>query len=177
VVNKRDLVADPELSAAVAPYRDIGVRAIPVSAATGAGLGELEAALAGRTAVFAGQSGVGKSSLLNRIAGLDLRTADVYGRLGKGRHTTTSTAMYRLPSGGAVIDTPGVRSFALPSPSPEALRAFFPEIVAAAGACRFADCRHRGDAGCALPGAIAAGRVRGARLESYLALTGAPEED
>jgi ribosome biogenesis GTPase len=176
-LNKRDLAPERDVEAALAPYREIGVHAVAVSASTGAGLEELEELLAGRTAVFAGQSGVGKSSLLNRLAGLDLRVADVYGRLGKGRHTTSASTMHRLRSGGAVIDTPGVRSFALPEPSPGALREFFPEVFAAAEGCRFADCRHRGDGGCALPAAVADGRVRVARLESFLTLTGDADDD
>jgi ribosome small subunit-dependent GTPase A len=108
ILNKIDLAEPHEVDEWLATYRSLGVEAVGVSAATGAGIPELEAMLHGRTAVFAGQSGVGKSSLLNRLAGLDLRTADVYGKLGKGRHTTTTSALYRLPSGGEVVDTPGV---------------------------------------------------------------------
>jgi len=170
VLNKVDLVAAERVAAFLAPYRGIDVVAIPVSAADGRGLEDLARFLAGRTAVFSGQSGVGKSSLLNRLAGLDLRIADVYGRVGKGRHTTSASRLHRLPNGGAVIDTPGVRSFALPPPSDRALRAFFPEIFAAATDCRFGDCRHAGDDGCAMPEAIEGGRVRPERLESYRAL-------
>jgi ribosome biogenesis GTPase len=170
VLNKIDLAESREVDEWLATYRSLGVEAVGVSAATGAGIPELEAMLRGRTAVFAGQSGVGKSSLLNRLAGLDLRTADVYGKLGKGRHTTTTSALYRLPSGGEVVDTPGVRSFGLPSATREAVHEFFPEIAAAAAECRFGDCRHEGDEGCAVAVAVREGRIRVDRLDSFLAL-------
>jgi ribosome biogenesis GTPase len=114
---------------------------------------------------------VGKSSLLNQLVpDLDIRTADVYGSRGKGRHTTSSSTLYELPGGGAVIDTPGLRSFAMHAPSVEALHAFFPEIARAAEGCRFADCRHLGDEGCAVAAAVQRGHVLPDRLESYLAL-------
>ena len=169
-INKADLAEPGDLEDCLAPYRELGVTALAVSARTGQGLEELARHLVDRTAVFSGQSGVGKSSLLNRLAGLDLRTADVYGRLGKGRHTTSTSTLHRLPGGGAVVDTPGIRSFALLPPTEEALRAFFPEIFEIAGSCRFSDCGHAGDEGCAMPRAVAAGRVRADRLESFRAL-------
>ncbi len=170
VLNKIDLVGEAEAAAMMAPYHGIDVAAIGVSARDGRGIDELLAFVGERIAVFSGQSGVGKSSLLNRLAGLDLRVADVYGALGKGRHTTTTSTLHRLPAGGAIVDTPGIRSFGLLEPDESALRAFFPEVYAAAEGCRFADCRHRGEAGCALPAAVAAGRVRAERLESYLGI-------
>ncbi|MFN8180045.1 MAG: ribosome small subunit-dependent GTPase A [bacterium] len=170
VLNKVDLVGPGGIDEWLALYRSLGVEAVGVSAATGAGVSALEAMLRGKTSVFAGQSGVGKSSLLNRLAGLDLRTADVYGKLGKGRHTTTSSTLYRLPSGGEVIDTPGVRSFGLPPVTREAVHEFFPEIEEAARGCRFGDCRHSGDEGCAVEEAVRAGRIPVDRLDSFLAL-------
>ncbi len=175
VLNKIDLVTPAEAESMLAPYRDIGVAALGVSAGDGRGIEELVAFVGDRTAVFSGQSGVGKSSLLNRLAGLELKTADVYGALGKGRHTTTTSTLHRLTTGGAIVDTPGVRSFGLLEPDEAALRAFFPEVYAAAEACRFADCRHRGEAGCALPEAVRAGRVRAERLESFLGIREADE--
>lgn len=177
VLNKIDLVTAAEAEAMLAPYRDIGVAALGVSAGDGRGIDRLVAFLGERTAVFSGQSGVGKSSLLNRLGGLELKTADVYGALGKGRHTTTTSTMHRLTTGGAIVDTPGIRSFGLVEPGEAALRAFFPEIYAAADGCRFADCRHVGEAGCALPRAIAEGRVRADRLESLQGITGEERGD
>lgn len=170
VLNKIDLVTADAAAAMLAPYHEIGVAALGVSAHDARGVDDLLGFVGTRTAVFSGQSGVGKSSLLNRIAGLDLKTADVYGALGKGRHTTTTSTLHRLVTGGAIVDTPGIRSFGVLEPDETALRAFFPEIFAAADGCRFADCRHRGEAGCAIPKAIAAGRVRVERLESFLGI-------
>jgi ribosome biogenesis GTPase len=152
----------------VEPYRALPIAVACVSAETGEGMEALREILAGRTSVFSGQSGVGKTSLLNRLLpGLELRTAEVYGRLGKGRHTTTSSTLYRFPFGGAVVDTPGIRSFLLDRPSRETLERFFPEIAEAAASCRFSDCAHGGEEGCALPEAVRAGRIQPGRLESY----------
>jgi ribosome biogenesis GTPase len=171
VLNKTDLVGAGEPEALLEPYRSLGLVTVACSALTGEGFTELENVLRGSLSVLVGQSGVGKSSLLNRlIPGLALRIAEVYGSLGKGRHTTSTSTMYSFPFGGAVVDTPGIRSFSLHEPTAEVVASFFPEIVAAAAACRFADCRHRGDQGCAMPRAIAQRRVRPDRLESFLLL-------
>lgn len=173
VLNKADLAEASDLGAMLQPYAAQGVPALAVSAETGEGLDALRALLEGKTSVFSGQSGVGKSTLLNRIVpGLVLRTGEVYGREGKGRHTTSASTLYPFPAGGGVIDTPGIRSFQLAAPSRDALDAFFPEIAAAAERCRFADCRHGGDAGCAIPAALASGGIREDRLDSYRTLLG-----
>jgi len=171
VVNKADLADAADLQAMLAPYGRLGVPALSVSAETGAGMEALRELLRGKTSVFSGQSGVGKSTLLNRLdPELALRTGEVYGRQGKGRHTTTASTLVAFPFGGAVIDTPGIRSFQLAEPTLEALDAFFPEIASAAAECRFADCRHAGDAGCAVPEALERGDVNEDRLDSYLTL-------
>ena len=167
VLNKIDLLEDVEPRELLAAYDPLPLPALAVSAATGDGLPALREVLAGRTAVFAGQSGVGKSSLLNRLGGLDLRTNTIQESTGKGRHTTTHSTLYHFPFGGSVVDTPGVRSFQVHEPSPESLEAFFPEVIEAASHCRFRDCSHGGEAGCALPEAVEGGRVRPERLESF----------
>jgi ribosome biogenesis GTPase len=170
-LNKADLVEPREIEALLDPYRRLEFPCLAVSAETGEGMDALVEVLRDKTSVFSGQSGVGKTSLLNRLGpGLELATQDVYGRAGKGRHTTSASTLYHFPFGGAVVDTPGVRSFSLSGPTEDALRAFFPEIFEAAESCRFSDCRHRGDEGCAVPAAIDAGRVSPDRLDSFLTL-------
>jgi len=171
VLNKIDLSRGATPEELLAPYAGIHVRTFAVSAETGEGIAALEEVLRDRTSVFSGQSGVGKTSLLNRLLpDLALRTNTVQKGTGKGRHTTTTSSLYRFPFGGAVVDTPGVRAFGLYEPTQGDLAQFFPEIVEAASGCRFADCRHTGEAGCALPAAIAEGRVLADRLDSYATL-------
>jgi ribosome biogenesis GTPase / thiamine phosphate phosphatase len=170
VLNKVDLLEGASPAELLAPYRALPFPRVAVSASTGEGLDALREVLKGSISVFAGQSGVGKSSLLNSLGGLDLRTQDVQDWTGKGRHTTTHSTLYRFPFGGAVIDTPGVRSFALHAPTEESLHAFFPEVFEAAESCRFRDCRHQGDGGCAIPAAVEAGEILPDRLDSFLAL-------
>ncbi len=173
VLNKSDRFEPAAVAELLEPYPSIGVTAVAVSATTGFGLDRLVEILRGKAAVFAGQSGVGKSSLVNAlIPDLDAKTGEIQEHTGKGRHTTTSSTLYSFPFGGFVVDTPGVRSFALGPLSDSSLDAFFPEIVEAARACRFGDCRHRGDLGCAIPAAIKNGHVRADRLDSYLVLKG-----
>jgi ribosome biogenesis GTPase len=171
-LNKIDLLDPRQAESLLAPYAGLPLSALAVSARTGAGIDRLVDVLRNRTAVFAGQSGVGKSSLLNRLGeGLEIPTAEVYGKAGKGRHTTSASTLYRFPFGGSVVDTPGIRAFLVQEPAREALEDFFPEIFLAARSCRFADCGHDGDEGCVIPDEVAAGKIHPARLESYLVLT------
>lgn len=170
VLNKIDLLDGVAPAELLAPYRGLDFPRVAVSASTGEGIDELRDLLRDAVSVFAGQSGVGKSSLLNRLGGLELRTQDVQDWTGKGRHTTTHSTLYRFPFGGAIIDTPGVRSFALHAPTEESVHAFFPEIVEVAAHCRFRDCRHDGDGGCALPAAVESGAVDPDRLDSFRTL-------
>ena len=171
VLNKIDLATDVEVSVALAPYHRLPFPALAVSAETGDGIDELIDVLRDRVSVFSGQSGVGKSSLLNRLApDLEIRTSDVHKKTGKGRHTTTASTLYRFPFGGSVIDTPGVKGFLLHEPSLEATLDFFPEIAEVIVDCRFTDCSHQGDEGCAVPAAVKAGRIDPDRLDSFLVL-------
>jgi ribosome biogenesis GTPase len=171
VVNKADLLSESESAALLAPYAKLSIAAVATSAKTGLGIDRLISILRGKTSVFAGQSGVGKSSLINAlIPDLDAKTGEIQGHTGKGRHTTSASTLYRFAFGGSVVDTPGIRSFAVGVPSQESLREFFPEIVEAVSACRFSNCSHHGDAGCAIPEAIRSGLIHPDRLESYLEL-------
>ncbi len=171
-VNKIDLLPDPtdrrqELER-LDSYRRLALRILPTSAATGEGLDALRTLLAGKTAVFVGHSGVGKSSLLNALGpDLDAATAQTDSR-GKGRHTTTRSSLYRLEGGIRIIDTPGIREFGLWQLSTQELRAYFPDFEEHAVRCRFNDCSHSHEPDCAVREAVESGDVPGARYETYL---------
>lgn len=156
------------LDVALAPLAEDGLGTVVVSAMTGAGIPELADALRGKTVVFVGQSGVGKSSLLNALSpAADRRTGAVRARDGKGRHTTTSSALVDIGDGTCIIDTPGIRSFGLGGVTPEAAAAAFPEF-ARVGPCRFKDCRHHEEPSCAVTEAVRRGEIAASRHASYL---------
>ncbi len=151
-------------------YRTSGYPVIETSAVTGEGVAELRAAIAGKVCAFSGNSGVGKSSLLNALEpGLGLETGDVSEKLGRGRHTTRHVEIF--PAGGAyVADTPGFASFdmeQLPPIPKEELQYCFPEFRPYIGRCRFDDCAHLKEPGCAVREAMEQGRIHKSRHESY----------
>ncbi|HMQ14569.1 MAG TPA: ribosome small subunit-dependent GTPase A [Phycisphaerae bacterium] len=150
-------------------FRALGYCCLRTSVTTGEGLDDLRRELRGRTSVLSGQSGVGKSSLINAMQpGLQLEVAQVSQENEKGRHTTTRARLLRLDLGGYVVDTPGIRQFDLWSVEPGELEAFFPEIAAQVSRCRFRDCHHREeDEGCAVTAAVASGRISARRYASY----------
>jgi ribosome biogenesis GTPase len=168
-VNKVDLAENVEsFGATLKPYRDVGYRIIFTSAVTGKGVGKLRQALANHTTALAGLSGVGKSSLLAAVQpGLQLRTGQVNQQSGEGRHTTTQVMMHRLQSGGFVVDTPGIREFGLSDLCQRGLARFYPEINAVAAGCRFDDCSHIHEPGCAVRAAAQEGRISGTRYDNY----------
>ena len=167
VVNKMDLV--DEEPKAIAPYRGLDLTVVNTSAETGQGIDALHEALAGKVAVFAGQSGVGKSSLLNALAPhLDIATQEVSASTDKGRHTTSASRLHVLEDGTRLIDTPGVRQLGLWGISPEELAFYFPELSEAAGDCRFRNCTHTHEPDCAVLAAIERGDLPKARYDSYL---------
>ena len=178
VLNKLDLGDAPRASAEVRTVA-AEVRVLAVSAALEQGLDALSAALPpGRTGVLLGPSGAGKSTLVNLLLGEQrLATGAVRERDRKGRHTTTRRELVRLPSGAWLIDGPGIRELGLLEGN---LAETFPEIEALAVACRFRDCAHASEPGCAVRGAVASGALDAARFESFQALTrelgGAPPE-
>ena len=169
VFNKTDLldghdIEIPELS----EYRDIGIAVIETSAIDGRGSQLLEDILARRHAIIVGQSGVGKSSLINRLADeASQKTADISGKTGEGRHTTVNSVMIPLNNGGQVIDSPGVRDYAPALEAIEHAAAGFREIEAAAQDCRFANCRHLREPGCAVKAGMDADTISYRRYESY----------
>ncbi len=177
-ITKLDLVKDPggsldeETALIVEEYRTIGYPVVLVSAHTGEGLDALNEALADRTSVFLGKSGVGKTSLLNAIQpGLGLRVNEVSQVTGKGKHTTTHMEMFPLDSGGAIVDTPGVREFGLWDVDSQDLALLFPEMRPFVGRCRFGlDCQHDEEPGCAVRKAVMAGQISPRRYQSYMRL-------
>jgi ribosome biogenesis GTPase len=168
LLNKADLCADPERKANDLRAVAIGVDIHAVSALTAGGLDTLAAYWrAGVTVGFVGSSGVGKSTLLNRLLGRDVQaTAGVRADDSRGRHTTTHRQLFVLPQGGLVIDTPGMREFAL-SGADDGLDAVFGDIAALAVRCRFTDCAHRGEPGCAVREAADRGEIDADRLAAY----------
>jgi ribosome biogenesis GTPase len=177
VANKADLPGGGDLVAALAGYARLGYPVVPASKRTPGGVDELRRQLAAATSVLVGQSGVGKSSLTNALVpGVEAAVADVSRASETGRHTTSTASLYTLPSGGELIDSPGVRDFAPPLPSPRDVAAGFREIAEAAPGCRFRDCLHRSEPGCAVEGRAAAGTVSPRRLESYRGLLALAEE-
>jgi len=168
-VNKIDLAEDmAACRTALQPYLDLGYRVIFTCALTGEGVGKLRELLRGRTTVLAGLSGVGKSSLLLAVQpGLQLRIGEVSEYSGQGRHTTAQVVLHRLEVGGFVVDTPGIREFGLSGLRRGELARFYPEMAAAAGGCRFGDCAHIHEPGCAVKAAVQQGRVSATRYDSY----------
>ena len=181
VVNKIDLPGEErrhEILARLQPYRSLGIPVLPCSAELGEGIEEVRAALAGTTCVFVGQSGVGKSSLLNALdGGAGAQTGAVRDGDGRGRHTTTFSALYELPGGIRVIDTPGIRRFSPEDAGQADIAAGFAEIGEHAAGCRFRDCTHAHEPGCAVLRAVAAGAIPRSRYASYLKLLGGDGDD
>jgi len=171
VLSKSDLAADAEEKARDVRNRTVDAVVLAASARTGSGLEVLRDLLkGGRTGCFIGSSGVGKSSLINRLAGSELlRTAEVREADSKGRHTTSHRELFVLDSGGIVIDTPGMRELGLWGPG-EGIERAFADIEELAGGCAFRDCTHRIEPDCAVRAAVDAGALELARLESFLKL-------
>ncbi|MEX0976353.1 MAG: ribosome small subunit-dependent GTPase A [Woeseia sp.] len=169
VFNKTDLgEATPAIVDSMDIYREAGYQTLYCSAVKGNGMGGLRALIAERTAVVVGQSGVGKSTLINALFGDDsLTTAPVSRKRQEGRHTTVNAKMRTLASGGHVIDSPGVRDYAPAIAAAEEVAQTFPEIREAAPRCRFANCRHLQEPGCEVIEVVASGTFAARRYESY----------
>ena len=167
VINKIDLVdAEPE---EVSEYRELGMEVFDTSCVSGNGVAPLREALAGNLSVFAGHSGVGKTSLLNALdPSLELDTQEVSAANDKGRHTTTGARLHFLQGGVRIIDTPGARNLGIWGVSPEEVSYYFPEIAELATQCRFRDCTHTHEPHCAVQEALESGTMTPRRFNSYL---------
>jgi ribosome biogenesis GTPase len=169
--NKIDLIREEDregVERLLQRYRDIGYRVLTASTRVSHGLDALIAELRGHTNVFVGQSGVGKSSLSNALMpGLDIAVQALSAQSGLGQHTTSTARLYHLPQGGSVIDSPGVREFRLWPMAEATLAGGFREFHPLLGHCKFRDCKHQKEPGCALKGAVEAGKISAERLRSY----------
>ena len=168
---KIDLLADaPE---AVAQFHEIynsaGYEVIDISATEGIGVDRVKAMLDGKVTLVSGNSGVGKSTLIGKIdPTLDIRTGEISESFHKGKHTTTFSTMYPIGNNGYIIDTPGIKGFGLIEIDDKELWHYFPEIIATAGECRFYNCTHTHEPGCAVVEAVKDGKISYSRYESYL---------
>ncbi|MCE5209022.1 MAG: ribosome small subunit-dependent GTPase A [Chloroflexi bacterium] len=177
VVNKIDLMALEEAKELFCMYPPIGYDVLFTSSKTGQGLDDLHERLMGKISVFAGPSGVGKSSLLNAIQPqLGLAVGKISSLTSKGRHTTVVRELFPLKEGGYVADMPGIRSLSLWDTQPEELDGYFPELRSLITGCRFNDCTHQMEPGCAVIKAVQEGQVHPQRYESYVRLRTGEEE-
>lgn len=174
-INKTDLLDDAEgrelIDAVAGLYRHIGYEVITLSTLTGEGLDELKQALLGKTTLLSGNSGVGKSSIINRILPeARLRVGDISQVHHTGMHTTTFSEMLALPDGGWLIDTPGVKGFGTIDFEREEVAHFFPEIFETARDCRYGNCTHTHEPGCAVRDAVEQHLISESRYASYLSI-------
>jgi ribosome biogenesis GTPase len=171
LLNKTDLINDDNrdyLDAMLARYQEIGYPVTRASTATDHGLDELKSTLKDQISVFVGQSGVGKSSLVNSLLpGTDTKIGALSEATAKGRHTTTTARLFHFPDGGSLIDSPGIREFALWNMDREKVLAGFIEFRPFLGMCRFRDCKHEREPRCALLEAEADHKIRPERMNSY----------
>lgn len=176
VVNKADLLGDEDmdlLDAFTYLYRSVGYKVAVVSARCGDGMDDLRAMLSGKITLLSGNSGVGKSTIINGLVpGLGLRTAELSDAHDQGMHTTTFSELFKIPDsdGGSIIDTPGIRGFGTIDFDRHEVAHYFPEIFDISKDCRFGDCTHTHEPGCAVLAALDDSRIARSRYASYLSI-------
>lgn len=179
-INKIDLIEDwREVNEFIKVYgKKAGYEIIKTSAETGEGLDTLKKILKDKTSVFVGQSGVGKSALINAIEpGLNVRTTEVSEKTGKGRHTTTHTELHHLSFGGFIADTPGIKEFGLAGIEKNELGFYFPEFRKFIDECKFSNCTHTHEPDCAVKEAVHSGKIDKRRYMSYVNILNSLGED
>jgi ribosome biogenesis GTPase len=181
VINKADLLSADEFIATeqqLSLYQQLGYNFLLVSAKSGVGMAQLLSYLHSGTSIFVGQSGVGKSSLMNHLMpGLEALTQEVSANSGLGQHTTTVSRLYHLSDGGDLIDSPGIREFALWHLTAEEVTRGFTEFSPWLGRCKFRDCKHISDPGCAIQHAVETGDISKERYDSYLKILASMAQD
>lgn len=174
-INKIDLLADEEdrecLEAVEHLYRTIGYTVVALSAHTGQGMDDLRDLLSNKITLLSGNSGVGKSTIINSLVpGAEQKTAAISAAHDQGMHTTTFSELFALPSGGGIIDTPGIRGFGTIDFEKAEVSHYFPEIFAVGADCRYGNCTHTHEPGCAVLDAVAESRISQSRYASYLSI-------
>lgn len=174
VFNKSDIYADglqDVLNETIEIYESVGYKCVKVSSVTGEGISELRELLKDKTTLISGNSGTGKSTLINTVnPGLDLKTGEISSYSLAGKHTTTFAEMFKLDFGGRIIDTPGIKGFGMTRMSVEDVSHNFPEIFSRLSGCKFYNCTHVHEPGCAVKQAVEDGEISPSRYHSYISI-------
>lgn len=177
VINKIDIPHQEHIDELVEVYKALGIPVVKISTVTNYGLDELKEIMKGHTNVFTGQSGVGKTSIINKIVQGNYRVKEVMAKTEKGAHTTTASLLIPLKSGGYCIDTPGIKSFGLFGLEKKEIEPLFKEIHKAGKKCAFSPCSHSHEPDCAVKKAVEKGKIAWTRYNSYLSLIEGVKQD